>query len=40
MGTLHEHSSWVDKYWWLFLIAFGIFCILGLALWHPVTPGV
>jgi len=35
MGTLHEKSSWVDRYWWLFLIAFGIACVLWLALFHP-----
>jgi hypothetical protein len=36
----HEKARWIEQYWWLFLIAFGIFCVLGAALWEPVTRGV
>ena len=35
MGTLHEKSSWVDRYWWLFLIAFGVAVVIWLNAWHP-----
>jgi hypothetical protein len=35
----HEKAKWYDRYWWLFLIAFGIACMLGAALWHPVLGG-
>lgn len=34
-GKIH----WIECYWWLFLIAFGIACMLGVALWHPVLGG-
>lgn len=31
-----EHKQhWLDRYWMVLLSAFGIFCILGAALWHP-----
>lgn len=35
----HEKARWIECYWWLFLIAFGIACMLGVALWHPVLGG-
>lgn len=33
----HEKARWIDRYWWLFLIAFGVFCMLALDLWHPLS---
>ncbi|HVG27991.1 MAG TPA: hypothetical protein VM865_10330 [Acidobacteriaceae bacterium] len=35
-----EHDSiwWLDQYWFVLLIAFGISCVLILALWHPGPP--
>jgi hypothetical protein len=35
----HEKARWIECYWWLFLIAFGIACMLGLDFWHPVLGG-
>jgi hypothetical protein len=35
----HEKARWIDRYWWLFLIAFGVACMLGVALWNPVLGG-
>ena len=37
--TSHEKRGlivWVDRYWYLLVIAFGVACMLGLDLWHPV----
>jgi len=33
---LHE-PHWLELYWWLFLIAFGVSCILWLALFNPAS---
>lgn len=35
----HEKPKWYDRYWYWFVIAFGIACMLGVALWHPVLGG-
>jgi hypothetical protein len=37
--TSHEKARWIDRYWWLFLIGFGVACMLGVALWNPVLGG-
>jgi hypothetical protein len=29
----------IDRYWYWFLIAFGVACMLGVALWHPILGG-
>ena len=32
----HEKMKWYDRYWYWFVIAFGIVCMLWLALWNPI----
>jgi hypothetical protein len=32
----HEKAKWYDRYWYWFVIAFGVACMLGLDFWHPV----
>ncbi len=32
---IHESQGWLDQYWWLLLIAFGLIFVLWLALFHP-----
>jgi len=32
----HEKPKWYDRYWYWFVIAFGIACMLGIDFWHPV----
>ena len=38
----HEHESheskesWLDRWWFLLVILFGVICVLTLDLWHPV----
>ena len=35
----HEKPKWYDRYWYWFVIAFGIACMLGLDFWHPILGG-
>ena len=35
MSSHHETESWLDKWWPLLLILFGVSCVLFLALFHP-----
>jgi len=35
----HEKAGLIDRFWWLFLIAFGIACVMGICFWHPVLGG-
>jgi hypothetical protein len=37
METPHHKQSWLERYWWLLVIAFGIICILCLDFWHPMS---
>jgi hypothetical protein len=38
----HEHAehemknSWLDRWWFLLVILFGVICVLALDFWHPV----
>jgi hypothetical protein len=33
----HEKAGWIERFWWLFLIAFGIACVMGINLFHPAS---
>lgn len=42
METSHKKKglvAWVDCYWYWLVIAFGVACMLGIDLWHPVLGG-
>jgi hypothetical protein len=34
---LHDPDRWIDTYWWLLVIAFGVVCVLALDFWHPLS---
>jgi hypothetical protein len=34
-----SETSWIVRWWWLFLLAFGLACVLFVTLYHP-QPGV
>jgi hypothetical protein len=31
----HEKARWIDRNWWLFVIAFGILCVTVINVWNP-----
>jgi hypothetical protein len=33
----HQKARWIDRYWWIFVIAFGVACVLWLDLFHPLS---
>ena len=37
MSSSHESQSWLDRWWTLLVILFGLTGILILALWHPAS---
>jgi hypothetical protein len=35
MSGAHGSSSWIERWWWVFLVLLGVLVILLFALFHP-----
>ena len=35
-SSSHQKPTWMDRWWWVFLILFGLACFMGLDFWHPI----